>query len=114
MPRRPKLPPWIRIVRERPMNYGANGPEDRTHVRSPRDLVELLTQRMESEEVEIFVAVSLDAQHRVIGLTEVTHGLASTSLVHPREVFRTFDRDWGVGDPVRAQSPERRFDAERG
>ena len=89
MPRRPKLPPWIRIVRERPTNYGANGPEDRTHVRCPRDLVDLLSTRMESEEVEIFVAVSLDAQHRVIGLTEVTRGLASTSLVHPREVFRT-------------------------
>jgi DNA repair protein RadC len=87
--RRSALPPWLRIVRERPTNYGADGPADRTPVRSPRELVALLSGRMESEEVEIFVAVLLDAQHRVIALTEVSRGIVTSTLVHPREVFRT-------------------------
>jgi len=87
--RRTKLPPWVRIVREHPANYGANALTERACVRSPRDVVALLTQRMESEEVEVFVVVSLDAQHRVIALTEVTRGILNSSLVHPREVFRT-------------------------
>ncbi len=38
---------------------------------------------------EHFVMMALDARRRVIGITEVSVGTLSASLVHPREVFRT-------------------------
>lgn len=37
---------------------------------------------------EHFVSLHLNARHEVIGLHEVSHGTISSSLVHPREVFK--------------------------
>lgn len=37
---------------------------------------------------EHFVSLHLNARHEVIGLHEVSHGTVSSSLVHPREVFK--------------------------
>jgi len=37
---------------------------------------------------EHFIAFHLDARHHVIGYHEVSHGTLSSSLVHPREVFK--------------------------
>lgn len=89
MPRRSKIAPWVRIVRERPAVYGGESFDARSRIIGPRDLVALVAPRLEIEEQEVFVAVSLDTQHRVLGLTEVSRGTVNQSLVHPREVFRT-------------------------
>lgn len=37
---------------------------------------------------EHFISLHLNARHEVIGLHEVSHGTVSSSLVHPREVFK--------------------------
>lgn len=37
---------------------------------------------------ELFVSLHLNARHEVIGIHEVSHGTVSSSLVHPREVFK--------------------------
>lgn len=37
---------------------------------------------------EHFIAFHLDAKHQVIGYHEVSKGILSASLVHPREVFK--------------------------
>lgn len=37
---------------------------------------------------EKFLAVMLNARHEVMGVTEISHGTVSASLVHPREVFK--------------------------
>jgi DNA repair protein RadC len=38
---------------------------------------------------EVFVSVLLNAGHEPIGVIEVSHGTVSSSLVHPREVFKS-------------------------
>ena len=37
---------------------------------------------------EKFLAVMLNARHEVTGVIEISHGTISSSLVHPREVFK--------------------------
>jgi DNA repair protein RadC len=51
------------------------------------DVAKLL-RRIALEEIEVFIAVHLDAKRRVRGLSEVSRGVLTGSLVHPREVFR--------------------------
>lgn len=86
--RRHSLPAWCRIVRERPEAFEREVLAVNLHVRSPRDAVAALTPRLAREEVEVFVVIALNAQHRMIALQEVTRGIQNCSLVHPREVFR--------------------------
>jgi len=62
--------------------------EEGCPVRSPRDVVAYFGPRMEDLPVEEFHVAVLDAQHRLERDVTVTRGLLSSSLVHPREVFR--------------------------
>lgn len=92
MSRRTALPAWCRVVRERPATWERETFQrvlaERDRCQGPRDVSALLTPRFEREEVEVFIAIALDAQQRVIALTEVSRGIADSTLVHPREVFR--------------------------
>lgn len=57
------------------------------HIRTPEDLGEyLLPMRNLSE--EHFVTLHLSSIHQVIGYHLVSQGTLSSSLVHPREVFK--------------------------
>jgi DNA repair protein RadC len=66
----------------------AEGRQDGTPVRSPRDVVDYFGPRMEDLPVEEFHVAVLDAQHRMERDITVTRGILNSSLVHPREVFR--------------------------
>lgn len=61
---------------------------ENTPVRSPRDVVQLMSPRLEDMTVEEFHVLILDSQHRVERDVTVTRGILNSSLVHPREVFR--------------------------
>lgn len=56
-------------------------------IRTPVDASEFLGPLKVASE-EHFVSLHLNARHEVIGLHEVSHGTVSSSLVHPREVFK--------------------------
>jgi DNA repair protein RadC len=56
-------------------------------LRTPEDAAALLEPLRHAPE-EHFVSLHLNAKHEVIGLHEVSHGTISSSLVHPREVFK--------------------------
>jgi DNA repair protein RadC len=56
-------------------------------IRTPSDVAEFLGPLQHASE-EHFVSVHLNAKNEVIGLHEVSHGTLSSSLVHPREVFK--------------------------
>ena len=58
------------------------------YIREAGDVVRLLEARAAVEEVEVFYAVLLNTQSRVLAVTEVSRGILNGSLVHPREVFR--------------------------
>jgi DNA repair protein RadC len=62
--------------------------EDGAPVRSPRDVARLFAARLEDLPVEEFHVAVLDAQHRLERDVTVTRGILTSSLVHPREVFR--------------------------
>jgi len=62
--------------------------EDGAPVRSPRDVARLFAPRLEDLPVEEFHVAVLDAQHRLERDITVTRGILTSSLVHPREVFR--------------------------
>ena len=62
--------------------------DDGAPVRSPRDVARLFAPRLEDLPVEEFHVAILDAQHRLERDITITRGLLTSSLVHPREVFR--------------------------
>jgi DNA repair protein RadC len=66
----------------------AEAREDGAPVRSPRDVARLFAARLEDLPVEEFHVAVLDAQHRLERDVMVTRGILTSSLVHPREVFR--------------------------
>lgn len=61
-----------------------------TAIRTPRNVAAFMTPFAEREVVEVFWILCLTAQHHVIGDAPVaiTRGILTSSLVHPREVFR--------------------------
>lgn len=55
---------------------------------SPTLVRDLLRLRLTGAEVEIFVAIWLDAQHRVLEIAEMFRGTLTQTSVYPREVIR--------------------------
>ncbi len=56
-------------------------------IKTPADAAQFFDPLKVAPE-EHFVSLHLNARHEVIGLHEVSHGTVSSSLVHPREVFK--------------------------
>ena len=77
----------LRLIREAQFGH----PLDRSPIRSPRDVVAFMEPVAACEVAEVFWIVPLDSQHRVIrnAAIAVTRGILNSSLVHPREVFRS-------------------------
>ena len=65
----------------------ARGPE-RPIISSPRDVAALLGVRMRDLDREHFVVLLLDTKNQVLGSPTISVGTLSSSLVHPREVFK--------------------------
>ncbi|OIR08623.1 hypothetical protein GALL_94170 [mine drainage metagenome] len=55
---------------------------------SPRMVREYLQLLLRARQQEVFVAIFLDAQHRVIVAEEMFHGTLTQTSVYPREVVR--------------------------
>jgi len=80
---------WVRLVRSPLSRYEADVLASfEGKIRGPEGVFNLLKERVSSEEVEVFYLIVLDSQSRPRALHEVTRGILSSSLVHPREVFR--------------------------
>ncbi len=57
-------------------------------VRSPEDVLQIVSPALRDLAVEEFHVLALDTQSQVLRDVTVTRGLLDSSLVHPREVFR--------------------------
>lgn len=57
-------------------------------IRSPCDVERHFAPRVRSARRESFFVLLLDGRHRLIAEEEVSRGTLTSSLVHPREVFR--------------------------
>jgi DNA repair protein RadC len=84
-PTRPYSIPGFRIalVREPGVTL-ATKPE----VRTPAAAAPMLAQYIGETDREMFVIAMLTVRHRVLGLHTVSVGCLTSSLVHPREVFK--------------------------
>lgn len=60
----------------------------RASMRSPRRVYEVVAPELRGLERETFLALLLDGKHRLKASERVSEGTLTTSLVHPREVFR--------------------------
>jgi DNA repair protein RadC len=77
--------PLYRIVLDR---TGSIAKEGSAVVTCGVEAAKLIRQFLGDVPEEHFVLLVLDARRRVIGMSEVSVGTLSASLVHPREVFR--------------------------
>ena len=77
----------LRLTKE-PLSVGVQ--REHTPVRSPRDVVALMSPIAETEPAEVLWVLALNSQHYLIGAGPIviTRGILNSSLVHPREVFR--------------------------
>src|SRR4051812_30259938 len=84
-PTRPYTIPGFRIalVREPGVKLA-----ERPEVRVAADAAPLVAQYIGDSDREVFAVALLTIRHRVIGLHTVSVGCLSSSLVHPREVFK--------------------------
>jgi DNA repair protein RadC len=62
--------------------------KERPKIRSPRDVAQLLFRYLDGVHQEHFVSLLLDAKGGLIGVTTISIGDLSSSIVHPREVFK--------------------------
>ena len=65
----------------------------RPSMRSARRVYEEVRPRLRGLERETFLALLLDGKHRLRRAVRVSEGTLTTSLVHPREVFRAAVRE---------------------
>jgi len=63
-------------------------PEERPTVNGPRDVSTLLQSELRYLKKETLKSILLDAKNRVIAIKTVSIGDLTSSIVHPREVFR--------------------------
>lgn len=84
-PTRPYSIPGFRIalVREPGVKLA-----ERPQLRVPAEAAPLLAQYIGETDREVFAVALLTIRHRVLGLHTVSVGCLTSSLVHPREVFK--------------------------
>ena len=75
----------LQVVKEEEFPYSC-----KATLNSPEDVRDLLTKHMELhlEAEEVLIMVTVNTKHRVTGVFEVARGSLSSSVVHPREVFK--------------------------
>jgi DNA repair protein RadC len=84
-PTRPYTIPGFRIalVREPGVKLA-----ERPQIRIAADAAPLLAQYIGDADREVFAVALLTIRHRILGLHTVSVGCLTSSLVHPREVFK--------------------------
>ncbi|MHB8928151.1 MAG: RadC family protein [Bacillota bacterium] len=63
--------------------------ESRAAIRSPKDAEAIVAERLRYLEQEHFLVVLLNTKHHVLGVETVSVGGLSSSVVHPRDIFKS-------------------------
>ncbi len=63
--------------------------ETRVTIRSPKDAEAVVAERLRYQEQEHFLVVLLNTKHHVLGVETVSVGGLSSSVVHPRDIFKS-------------------------
>ena len=75
-------------ARELRITYQPTDPGPLLQVSGPGSAAALLVPRLESEPVEVCVALLVNTKRRVLGVHEVGRRTLDTCIVHPRDVFK--------------------------
>ena len=76
-------------VWEAKMQYSLVSPGDSRRIESPQDAVDYMEGAFDEDPtVEWFFAILLDNKHHPIGRKVISRGIAGSTVVHPREVFK--------------------------
>lgn len=67
---------------------GTHSQLERPQVRDARGAAETLSAYLAGEDREHFVVMLLNGKNRIIGINTVSIGSLSSSLAHPREIFK--------------------------
>lgn len=76
------------VIREAVVRYRRHGRRVGAPMRSPADVARFVRALVGTDAREHFVVVMLDGRHRPVAYQVVSVGTATSSLVHPREVFQ--------------------------
>ena len=83
----------VAAVVELGRRYAAYCPPGRPRVMSAADVHQLVSSQLHLRKEERFLAIALNARHRVLQVFEVAQGYTNGVEVHPREVFRPLIRE---------------------
>ncbi len=61
---------------------------DKTPLKTPEDIANLVMGRLKDKKKEYFLAILVDTRNQLIRVSEISIGSLDTSIVHPREVFK--------------------------
>ncbi|MGD0779333.1 MAG: DNA repair protein RadC [Dehalococcoidales bacterium] len=61
---------------------------DKTPLKTPEAIANLVMGRLKDKKKEYFLAILLDTRNQLIRVAEISIGSLDTSVVHPREVFK--------------------------
>lgn len=81
---RRSLEPRVRLVTVEQLRAAVDGPA----IRMPSAAARYAQSVLAGKDREHFLALHLDSRHRVVSVEIVSMGTLSSSLVHPREVFK--------------------------
>ena len=73
----------LKVIRERKAGYG-----QRMQFRSSQQIYDMFRERFERADREEFVVLLLDAKNKLLGFHVVSVGSLTSSVVHPREVYK--------------------------
>ena len=73
----------IKMVKEKNLEYGD------TQISSPYDCFEVLKKFIGNSDREILAVLTLDTKNKITSITQASIGSLNSSIVHPREVFKT-------------------------
>ena len=76
----------IMLVRDSGESVKATGKKQ--DVKSPQDMADIFASYLDGVDREHFVVAMLDRKGGILGLNTVSVGTISSSVVHPREVFK--------------------------
>jgi DNA repair protein RadC len=79
----------IQAALELGRRVGAHTTQNTVIIRSPKDAADLMMEEMRNLKQEHFVCLFLNMKNAVIGKETVFVGSLNSSIVHPREIFRS-------------------------
>ncbi|MFW6007357.1 MAG: RadC family protein [Halanaerobiales bacterium] len=78
----------IKALIEISKRLAASSDQNRIIVKEPQDVSNVMMPRLRYNKQEVFSLILLNIKNQIIAISEITKGGLTSSIVHPREVFK--------------------------